>query len=305
MLKPILKRVLVTGENGQVGQSLKAMAQNYPQFAFYFAGREQLDLASDDAIKLFFSAQVFDAIIHCAAYTAVDKAESEPALANQINHLAVAHIAKLAKEQNALLIYLSTDYVFDGCASQPYDEAAQTCPINLYGQTKRDGELAIIAANPNALIVRTSWVYAKYGHNFVNTMLKLGRQRDELNVVYDQIGTPTYAPDLAAAILVMLNAELVGSSLAGLKSEKRTDKNVSIFHYTNEGVCSWYDFAQAVFEMAAIPCRLKPIESLAYPTPAQRPCYSLLSKARIKQAYGLQIPHWRESLAKCLPCLLY
>lgn len=280
-------QILVTGKQGQLGQSIQQIVSDYPQCNVTFVGRDALDLSNSDSIKAFFARNRFDAIINCAAYTAVDKAESEPELANQINHLAVKQLAEIAKQQDAILIHISTDYVFDGTNHQPYTETDITNPQNVYGQTKLSGEQAIKAINPKGCIIRTSWVYSEYGNNFVKTMLRLGQERESLSIIYDQVGSPTYATDLAHACLALVENP-VG------------EHEIQIFHYSNEGVCSWYDFAQGIFEYAKIPCNVLPIPTKDYPTPAKRPHYSLLNKAKIKQTYHLKIPYWKDGLKKCL-----
>ncbi len=286
--------ILVTGSTGQLGQSLKAIIDNYPQFHFVFANRSQLDLNQPDSITRYFEQHQFDVIINCAAHTAVDKAESEPELANQINHLAVKQLAECAKQHNAKLIHISTDYVFDGKSYRPYREDDTVAPQGVYGQTKLDGELSVqkILKN-NAVIIRTSWVYSEYGNNFVKTMLKLGKERESLNVIFDQVGTPTYAKDLAIAIM-----EITGST-----EFNKNDFDTQIMHFSNEGVCSWYDFSKAIFELSAISCDVSAIETKDYPTPAKRPHYSVLNKAKIKQTYRLTIPYWKDSLKQCLSAL--
>ena len=296
------KRILITGKNGQLGQSLqKQVIQNSKfkiQNSLTFVGRDQLDLSDPAAIDAFFADQQFDVIINCAAYTAVDKAESEPELADQINHQAVKHLAHIAKALDAVLIHVSTDYVFDGTQHRPYIETDPTVPNSVYGTTKHKGEQAIQAINPKGCIIRTSWVYSEYGNNFVKTMLRLGQERDHLNVIFDQIGTPTYATDLANAIVTMLNSEF-------LMMNEETDQPIQnstfkIYHYSNEGVCSWYDFAKTIFELSDIECEVSPIETKDYPTPAKRPHYSLMNKAKIKQTFNLTIPYWKDSLGQCL-----
>jgi len=286
--------ILVTGSTGQLGQSLKAIIDNYPQFHFVFANRSQLDLNQSDSITRYFEQHQFDVIINCAAHTAVDKAESEPELANQINHLAVKQLAECAKQHNAKLIHISTDYVFDGKSYRPYREDDTVAPQGVYGQTKLDGELSVqkILKN-NAVIIRTSWVYSEYGNNFVKTMLKLGEERESLNVIFDQVGTPTYAKDLAIAIM-----EITGST-----EFNKNDFDTQIMHFSNEGVCSWYDFSKAIFELSTISCDVSAIETKDYPTPAKRPHYSVLNKAKIKQTYRLTIPYWKDSLKQCLSAL--
>lgn len=281
------KRILVTGKNGQLGQSLQKISTEFPQFKFVFVGRDELDLSSEKSVEQFLSAAgSFTAIINAAAYTAVDKAESEPELASQVNNLAVAQLAGFAKKQNAALLHVSTDYVFDGKSYRPYDETDTTAPQNQYGSSKLKGEQAMLASGCNGAIVRTSWVYSEFGNNFVKTMLRLGQERDSLGVIFDQVGSPTYAVDLARALLVLLESEPKGG--------------VEIYHYSNEGVCSWYDFAKAIFELRDVSCVVNPIETKDFPTPASRPHFSLLNKAKIKKNTGLKIPYWRDALQQCL-----
>jgi dTDP-4-dehydrorhamnose reductase len=282
------KRVLVTGKNGQLGQSIKQLTADYSQLTMTFVGRDQLDLASTESIEAYFSSHKYDAIINCAAYTAVDKAESEPDLANQINHLAVKQLAEIAKQQDATLIHISTDYVFNGQNYKPYIESDETEPQSVYGLTKLNGEQAMQAIDPKGCIIRTSWVYSEYGNNFVKTMLRLGKEKEQLGIIFDQIGTPTYAGDLAKACLDVIASE-----------EKQTT-TTPIYHYSNEGVCSWYDFAKAIFELNDIDCNVNPIETKDYPTSAARPHYSLMNKTKIKQAFDLTIPYWKDSLQICI-----
>lgn len=284
-------RILTTGATGQLGQSIHAIAANYLQYDMVFASREQLDLSNAQSIAIYFKKNKFDVIINCAAYTAVDKAESEPDLADAINHLAVQQLAEIAVQQQAKLIHISTDYVFNGQQYKPYVETDAVDPQGVYGSTKLAGEQAVqnMMAD-NALIIRTSWVYSEYGNNFVKTMLKLGGERDVLTVIYDQIGTPTYAHDLAEGIMHIVGSKLFNQ--ANFKSQ--------LIHYSNEGVCSWYDFAKAIFESSNTQCKLSPIETKDYPTPAKRPAYSLLNKAKIKDAFDLSIPYWKDSLTTCL-----
>jgi dTDP-4-dehydrorhamnose reductase len=288
---PKIKTILVTGSSGQLGQSLKAIAKNYPDYIFTFATRIDLDLSNDKSIQYYFQQHHVDLIINCAAYTAVDKAESEPELAGQVNHLAVKQLAEIAKHQNAKLIHISTDYVFNGQQYRPYIESDDVEPQSVYGQSKLKGEQALLTTlHNNGLIIRTSWVYSAYGNNFVKTMLRLGRERDSLNVISDQVGTPAYAHDLAKAIM-----SVVGSVV--FNQQKVTTE---LYHYSNEGVCSWYDFAKIIFELSGIDCDVSPIETKDYPTPATRPHYSLLNKAKIKQQFAMTIPYWKDSLQACL-----
>lgn len=301
----MIKSILVTGKNGQLGQSLQKLvntaviarsesgeAISKEQYDFAFVGRDQLDLANQQSIADFFKDKHFDAIINCAAYTAVDKAESEPERADQINHLAVKQLADIAKAQNSFLIHNSTDYVFDGTNHKPYVETDKTNPINTYGLTKLKGEQAMQASGCAGAIIRTSWVYSEFGNNFVKTMLRLGKERDTLNVIYDQIGSPTYATDLAQSILTVIDSAPIVTA--------RSDNDVAIYHYSNEGVCSWYDFAKAIFEISEINCQVNPIETKDYPTAAKRPNYSVLCKSTIIQLVNFENCYWRESLRNCL-----
>lgn len=282
--------LLVTGSNGQVGSELKMLSASYPHYTFTFIDRHVLDMSDIQAIETYFAEHTFDVIINCAAYTAVDKAESESELADAINHLAVSALAQIAKNGGTKLIHISTDYVFNGQHYRPYVETDPTDPQGVYGRTKRDGENAILdVAPPNSIIIRTSWVYSSMGNNFVKTMLRLGSERDTLGVIFDQVGTPTYARDLAKAILDIL---------PHIKNEVP-----GIYHYSNEGVTSWYDFAKAIFELSGITCEVNAIETSQYPTPATRPHYSLLNKKKIKEDFGLSVPYWRTGLKECIDLL--
>ncbi len=284
---PEMKAILVTGASGQLGCSLKAIISDYPQYVVTFANRDVLDLSKPSRIDNFFSENTFDLIINCAAYTAVDKAESEPELANAINHLAVKQLAEIAVQQQAKLIHISTDYVFNGQQHRPYIETDEVDPQGVYGKTKLAGEQAVMQAMPtNALIIRTSWVYSEFGNNFVKTMLRLGAERDSLSVVCDQIGTPTYARDLAQAIMIIVGSEQF----------KQEVINSQLYHYSNEGVCSWYDFAKAIFEQNKISCQVAPIETKDYPTAAKRPHYSVLNKAKIKKDFNFSVSYWGDAL---------
>ncbi len=282
-----MSKILITGANGQLGRELHAISTDYPQYDFTFADRNALDLSNLCKLEDYFDDKTFNVIINCAAYTAVDKAESDEELANTINHRAVSMMAKIAKKKNISLIHISTDYVFDGKNFSPYLETDPTDPQGVYGRTKRDGENAILDVAPkNTLILRTSWVYSSFGANFVKTMLRLGKERDSLGVIFDQVGTPTYARDLAKVILDILPH--INNTIP------------EIYHYSNEGAISWYDFAQAIFEISDILCTINPITTDQYPTPASRPHYSLLNKAKIKNDFEITIPYWRDSLRECL-----
>ena len=287
------KSILVTGAQGQLGSELRQLSDLYADFTFTFISRNELDLSDSEAIQTWFVDKTFDVIINCAAYTAVDKAQTEPDLAKAINSTAVKTLARIAKAHNSALIHISTDYVFNGKNYQPYNETDLTDPQGIYGQTKLEGEQAMLAINPaKSVIIRTSWVYSQFGNNFVKTMLRLGKEREELGVIYDQVGSPTSARDLALAILAIILHPKLESLTA-----------TEIYHFSNEGVCSWYDFAKTIFELSAISCRVKPIETKDYPTPATRPHYSLLNKAKIKNTFDLTIPYWKDSLIDCLSLL--
>lgn len=285
------KSVLVTGLAGQLGQSILVRAAEYPQFNFKFADRTVIDLTDPNAISSYLADKSFDYILNCAAYTAVDRAETEFSVVEQVNHLAVKQLAEWAAENNAYLLHISTDYVFDGCNYKPYLETDRTDAINAYGQSKLNGEKAIVASFAKAAVIRTSWVYSEYGNNFVKTMLRLGAERDQLNVIFDQVGSPTYAGDLAGAMLELISQHCEG---------RFSHEGCEFFHYSNEGVCSWYDFAKAVFELSNINCQVQPIETKQYPTPAKRPHFSLLNKAKIREELQLSVPYWKDSLALCL-----
>ena len=288
-------RILVTGKNGQLGQSINKLInietkiENNPSSnEFIFVGREELDLSNNSSIINYFdNHDKFDIVINSAAYTAVDQAEEEQELANQVNHLAVKQLAGIAKEQKARLIHISTDYVFNGESDKPYIETSETNPINVYGKSKLAGEKALQAVMPmNAVIIRTSWVYSEYGNNFVKTMLRLGKERDELNVVSDQIGSPTYATDLAGAILEIIKN----------KEFREEDQMTQIYHYSNSGEISWYEFAKEIFKIAKVDCKVNPITTQQYPTPAQRPKNTVMQNDKIARIFGLKIANWKASL---------
>lgn len=281
-----MHNILVTGSKGQLGSEIKELSTDYP-YDFFFTDRETLDITNSHAINDFIVKNGIDVIINCAAYTAVDRAESDEINADTINHLAVKYLAQTAKERGISLIHISTDYVFDGKNHMPYIESDPTAPNGVYGATKLAGEEAMRAINPaKSIIIRTSWVYSSYGANFVKTMLRLGKEKESLGVIFDQVGTPTYARDLACAILEIL--------------PRVANENVEIYHYSNEGVLSWYDFAKEIMRMAKLKCHINPIETKEYPTPAQRPHYSLLNKSKIKREFGITIPYWKDSLDACL-----
>lgn len=278
-----MKKILVTGATGQLGSELSVLAPSYPQYEWVFADRTQITLDNLEMLQSQLEAIRPDIIFNCGAYTAVDKAESEKDLAFRVNHLAVELIAKYTKENNVKLIHVSTDYVFDGTSSIALNEEAETNPINVYGESKLAGEIACLKENPKSVIIRTSWVYSKFGNNFVKTMQRLMQERDEINVVNDQIGSPTYAADLAQAMIDITESP---EWISG------------IYNYSNEGEISWYEFAESIKELGGYNCKVGGIPSSAYPTPAKRPSYSLLNKGKIKGSYNVDIPHYKESLKK-------
>ena len=295
-------RILVTGKNGQLGRSIQKIVSadtkidnNQSTNDFIFVGREILDLNSESNISHYFSNNnKFDIIINCAAYTQVDSAEQEAELANQINHLAVKQLASIASNQRAKLLHISTDYVFDGESNKPYTETDTLNPINVYGRTKLAGEKALQALMPiNAIIIRTSWLYSEYGNNFVSTMLKLGKEQDELSVVNDQMGSPTYAADLADAILEII------------KHKKFTDlgQTMQIYHYSSEGEISWYEFTKEIFKIKRIKCKVNSITSQQYPATTKKPKNSLMSQDKIFEVFNIKISKWKSSLNTCMTIL--
>lgn len=282
------KKILITGANGQLGSELKVLSKIYTQFEWVFTDWEELNLCDLDNLALSLAKINPQIIINCAAHTAVDKAESEAQLSDVLNHQSVAEMAKWSYENNCQLVHISTDYVFDGTASTALNEEAMPNPINVYGVTKLAGEKACLRENPEAIIIRTSWVYSSFGNNFVKTMSRLMQERDSLNVVNDQIGSPTYAGDLAQAIMTIITHEMW---------------QAGIYHFSNEGEISWFEFALAIQETGGFDCTIGGIPSSAYPTPAKRPQYSLLDKTKIKEAFGVIVPEYRISLEKCMSLL--
>jgi dTDP-4-dehydrorhamnose reductase len=278
--------ILVTGTNGQLGSEIKELSSNY-SYNFFFTYRKSIDITCKDSIRDYCKANDINVIINCAAYTAVDKAETDIENADIGNRKAVKKLALISKELNIKLIHISTDYVFDGKNFKPYCEEFQTNPQGIYGKTKLDGENEMRDINPkDSIIIRTSWVYSSFGNNFVKTMLRLGKEKESLGVIFDQIGTPTYARDLALTILDII-------------PQINSDK-VEIYNYSNEGVLSWYDFAKEIMRMAKLDCKINPIETFQYPTPAKRPHYSLLNKSKIKSTFNIEVPYWKDSLDECL-----
>jgi dTDP-4-dehydrorhamnose reductase len=278
-------KILVTGSNGQLGKELKKISSLFPQFDFIFLSREDLPIHHFELVRNFFKGYHPQYLINCAAYTAVDKAEAERDLAFQVNAEAVGVLAAICKQYHTSFIHISTDYVFDGTATIPYKEDSPTNPQSVYGASKLEGEKQAMQLNTDSIIIRTSWVYSEFGKNFVRTMMKLMSEREEINVVNDQIGSPTYAADLALAILQIIAG---GNWQPG------------IYNYSNKGVISWYDFALAIKEVAGFTCKVNPIPTSQYPTPAKRPAYSVLDKTKIQQTFGVKPADWKESLITCL-----
>ncbi|HKI90434.1 MAG TPA: dTDP-4-dehydrorhamnose reductase [Draconibacterium sp.] len=287
-------KILVTGAYGQLGSELKELVEKYPVWTFLFTDVDTLDITNENAVQNYFQENQPAFVVNCAAYTAVDKAESDRELAQKINAVAPGILAKAAKNTGSKIIHISTDYVFNGQAFQPYTEYDLVEPTGVYGETKLEGEQQCLNENPDSIIIRTSWLYSSYGNNFVKTMIRLGTERDSINVIFDQVGTPTYAGNLADTILSILEI-----------SEKVPEKFVpGIYHFSNEGVASWYDFAKAIFEIAEIACTVNPILTKDYPTPAKRPHFSVLNKSKIKDTFDIKIPYWRDSLHLCIKKLL-
>ena len=278
-----MNNILVTGSNGQLGSEIRVLSSQFPQYNFSFTDVDELNLADADAVEKFFNCTDVSVCINCAAYTAVDKAEDDRELAMLINYKAVENLAGVCNTNNSLLIHISTDYVFNGRHFKPYEEIDPPAPDSYYGLTKLKGEEAILGLSKNAVIIRTSWLYSSFGNNFVKTMIRLGNERDELGVVADQVGTPTYAADLAFAIMSIIT-----------KVENNVIKE--IYHYSNEGVISWYDFAKAIMAHQNIDCKVVAIESKDFPAKAPRPFYSVLNKAKIKSDFQIEVPYWLDSL---------
>jgi dTDP-4-dehydrorhamnose reductase len=280
-------KILVTGSKGQLGNELHELAPGFPEYQFTFIDIDELDLTDEEKTDTFFHLHSFHGIIHCAAYTAVDKAEQEGNQANTLNADVPRHLAAIARSKKMWIIHISTDYVFDGIAYKPYTEEDQVNPLSVYGKSKFEGEVALLNSKVTGIILRTSWLYSSFSNNFVKTILQKARQGGDLRVVYDQVGTPTYARDLAHTILALI------------PDIKKMNK-VELYHFSNEGVASWYDFAQAVVELSGVKCTIQPIETTEYPTPAIRPLYSVLNKGKIKKHFGIKIPYWRDSLKDCI-----
>jgi dTDP-4-dehydrorhamnose reductase len=285
-----MKTILVTGSNGQLGNELKDLVNTYPQYQFLFTDYQELDITDENAVTHMVSKQPLYAIINCAAYTAVDKAETDTDNAYLINEIGAKNLAQAAVTVGAKFMHISTDFIFDGTHHSPILEDDVAKPISVYGTSKYAGEVAVMSANPDTVILRTSWVYSTYGSNFVKTIIRLCKERDQLNIIFDQIGTPTYAHDLARALLDVLDIS-VNQNISG------------VFHYSNEGVASWYDFAVAIRDLSGLHTPIYPIETSQYPTPAARPKYSILNKQKFKSTFGIEIPYWRDSLRDCIHSL--
>lgn len=280
-----MKNILVTGCNGQLGNEMQLLSAGHPDFNYFFTDVKELDITDENAVKAFIEANSIDCVVNCAAYTAVDKAEADEARADVLNHVAPGYLARAVHARGGQMVHVSTDYVFDGTAHVPYREDAPTCPATAYGRTKLAGEESVKRECPESAIIRTAWLYSTFGNNFVKTMLRLGREKESLGVIFDQIGTPTYARDLAAAIFAVLEQGIVPG----------------IYHFSNEGVISWYDFTKAIHRIAGIAgCKVRPLHTEEYPAPAARPHYSVLDKTKIKETYHIEIPYWEDSLEECI-----
>ena len=277
--------ILITGCNGQLGNEMQLLEKDYPQHKFYNTDVAELDITDQAAIDSFVADNEIDGIVNCAAYTAVDKAESSKALCTSLNIVGPAYLAAAVEKRGGWIVQVSTDYVFNGKAHTPYKEDDTPSPDSVYGSTKLAGELGVQKFCKRSMIIRTAWLYSTFGNNFVKTMIRLGKEKQQLGVIFDQIGTPTYAGDLAIAIMTAIEKGIVPG----------------VYHFSNEGVISWYDFTKAIHRIAGITtCHVLPLHTSEYPTPANRPAYSVLDKTKIKQTYDIEIPYWEESLAKCI-----
>ncbi len=277
--------ILITGCNGQLGNEMQLLEELPPQHTYFNTDVAELDITNQEAIETFIEQNGIDGIVNCAAYTAVDKAEENTELCDLLNHVAPGYLAAAVEKRGGWMIQVSTDYVFDGTNHTPYVETDAVCPNSVYGRTKLAGEQAVQNACQKTMIIRTAWLYSTFGNNFVKTMIRLGKEKTELGVIFDQIGTPTYARDLAVAIFAAINKGIVPG----------------IYHFSNEGVISWYDFTKAIHRIAGIiTCHVRPLHTSEYPTPAARPHYSVLDKTKIKATYGIEVPYWEESLAECI-----
>lgn len=277
--------ILITGCNGQLGNEMQLLESQYPQYQWYNTDVQELDISNQQAIEQFVAAHEIDGIVNCAGYTAVDKAEENEELCAMLNQHAPAYLAAAVEKRGGWMVHISTDYVFDGTHHTPYVETDEPCPNSVYGRTKLAGEHEVMQHCKRSVIIRTAWLYSTFGNNFVKTMIRLGKERPELGVIFDQIGTPTYAGDLAKAIMAVVEKGIMPG----------------IYHFSNEGVISWYDFTKAIHRLAGITtCHVRPLHTAEYPTPANRPHYSVLDKTKIKTVYGIEIPYWEESLKDCI-----
>lgn len=277
--------ILITGCNGQLGNEMQLLEKENRQHTFFNTDVAELDITNQLAVNDFVNRNKIDGIVNCAAYTAVDRAESDKELCTTLNTVAPAYLAAAIEKRGGWMVQVSTDYVFDGTKHTPYTETDTPCPDSVYGSTKLAGELGVSKFCKNSMIIRTAWLYSTFGNNFVKTMLRLGKEKPSLGVIFDQIGTPTYARDLAVAIMAAINRGIVPG----------------VYHFSDEGVASWYDFTKAIHRIAGITaCDVKPLHTSEYPTPANRPHYSVLDKTKIKETYGIEVPHWEESLAECI-----
>jgi dTDP-4-dehydrorhamnose reductase len=285
-----MKNILITGANGQLGNEMRVLSAENPEYTYFFTDVAELDICNEQAVLDFVKANNIHVIVNCAAYTAVDNAEDNVELCTKLNADAVGYLAKAAEANGAELIQISTDYVFDGTAHVPYQETKPTCPNSVYGKTKLAGEQNALSLCTRSMVIRTAWLYSTFGNNFVKTMIRLGKERDSLGVIFDQVGTPTYARDLARAIFAAIRQGVVPG----------------VYHFSNEGVCSWYDFTKAIHRLAGITtCSVKPLHTSEYPTKAKRPHYSVLDKTKIKNMYGIEIPYWKDSLKECINALSF
>lgn len=283
-----MKNILVTGANGQLGNEMRVLSAEHKEYDYFFTDVAELDICNEQAVMAFVKQNNIHVIVNCAAYTAVDKAEDNLALCTKLNSDAVGYLARAAEANQAEFIQISTDYVFDGTNHLPYKESDPTCPNSVYGVTKLAGETNALADCQKAMVIRTAWLYSTFGNNFVKTMIRLGKEREALGVVFDQIGTPTYARDLARAIFAAIHKGVVPG----------------VYHFSDEGVCSWYDFTKAIHRIAGITtCKVSPLHTDEYPAKAPRPHYSVLDKTKIKTTYSIEIPHWEESLEACISLL--
>lgn len=284
-----MKTILITGANGQLGNEMRVLSTEYPGYEYIFTDIAELDICNEQAVMDFVRENGVDCIVNCAAYTAVDKAEDNLELCDMLNHIAPGYLAKAAASCGAAFIQVSTDYVFDGTNHVPYRETDPTCPASVYGRTKLSGEEEAIRFCGRTMIIRTAWLYSTFGNNFVKTMIRLGKEKERLGVIFDQIGTPTYARDLARAIFVAITK----------------DVPAGVYHFSNEGVCSWYDFTKAIHRLSGIStCQVQPLHTEDYPTSAARPHYSVLDKTKIKKELDIEIPYWLDSLQECIKSLL-